>query len=155
MAIGLHAGILVGPLAGKVIDQSKKKTVLLISGFCRMISVCFMLIVIGTGSIWRMVAFMISSQLSAAFYFPALQATIPLVVKDENLLQMNGWHMNVATMARVIGTALAGVVLVYWTLDALYYMSIIAYGGLLITTYMLRIEEEEGTEAKVILSQER
>ena len=152
MAIGLLAGILVGPLAGKVIDQSRNKTVLLISGFGRMISVCFMLIAIGTGSIWWMVAFMISIQLSAAFYFPALQATIPLVVKDENLLQMNGWHMNVATMARVIGTALAGVVLVYWTLDALYYMSIIAYGGLLITTYMLRIEEEDGTEAKVKVS---
>jgi DHA3 family macrolide efflux protein-like MFS transporter len=151
MAIGLLAGILVGPLAGKVIDQSKKKTVLLISGFGRMISVSFMLIAIGTGSIWWMVAFMISIQLSAAFYFPALQATIPLVVKDEHLLQMNGWHMNVATMARVIGTALAGVVLVYWSLDSLYYMSIIAY-GLLITTFMLRIEEEEGTEAKVKVS---
>ncbi len=152
MAIGLLAGILVGPLAGKVIDQSKKKTVLLISGFGRMISVSFMLIAIGTGSIWWMVAFMISIQLSAAFYFPALQATIPLVVKDENLLQMNGWHMNVATMARVIGTALAGVVLVYWSLDSLYYMSIIAYGGLLITTYLLRIDEEEGKEAKVKVS---
>ena len=149
MAIGLLAGILVGPLAGKIIDQSKKKTVLLISGFGRMISVSFMLIAIGTGSIWWMVAFMISIQLSAAFYFPALQATIPLVVKDDNLLQMNGWHMNVATMARVIGTALAGVVLVYWSLDSLYYMSIIAYGGLLIFTYMLRIDEEEGKEAKV------
>lgn len=152
MAIGLLAGILVGPLAGKIIDQSKKKTVLLISGFGRMISVSFMLIAIGTGSIWWMVAFMISIQLSAAFYFPALQATIPLVVKDEHLLQMNGWHMNVATMARVIGTALAGVVLVYWSLESLYFMSIFAYGGLLLFTFMLRIDEEEGTEAKVKVS---
>lgn len=149
MAIGLLAGILAGPLAGKIIDQSKKKTVLLISGFGRMISVSFMLIAIGTGSIWWMVAFMISIQLSAAFYFPALQATIPLVVKDDQLLQMNGWHMNVATMARVIGTALAGVVLVYWSLESLYYMSIIAYAGLLIFTYMLRIDEGQGTEAQV------
>ena len=149
MAIGLLAGILVGPLAGKIIDQSRKKTVLLISGFGRMVSVSFMLIAIGTGSIWWMVAFMISIQLSAAFYFPALQATIPLVVKDDQLLQMNGWHMNVATMARVIGTALAGVVLVYWSLESLYFMSIIAYAGLLFFTFMLRVEEEEGKEAQV------
>ena len=149
MAIGLLAGILAGPLAGKIIDQSKKKTVLLISGFGRMMSVVFMLIAIQTGSIWWMVAFMISIQLSATFYFPALQATIPLVVKDDHLLQMNGWHMNVATMARVIGTALAGVALVYWSLQSLYIMSMIAYAGLLIFTYMLRIDEEEGTEAQV------
>lgn len=153
MAVGLLAGILAGPLAGRIIDQSKKKTVLLISGFGRMISVVFMLIAIQTGSIWWMLAFMISIQLSATFYFPALQATIPLVVKDDDLLQMNGWHMNVATMARVLGTALAGVALVYWSLQSLYIMSMIAYAGLLIFTYMLRIDEEEDTEAQVKVPQ--
>ncbi len=149
LSAGLLAGIIVGPLAGKVIDQSRKKTVLLISGFGRMISVIFMLIAIATGSIWWMVAFMISIQLSATFYFPALQATIPLVVKDEDLLTMNGLHMNVATIARVVGTALAGIMLVYWSLMSLYWVSMIAYGAILLFTLMLRIDEGEGREAKV------
>ena len=133
----------------EMIDQSKKKTVLLISGLGRMLSVIFMLVAIGTGSIWWMVAFMISIQLSATFYFPALQATIPLVVKDDDLLMMNGMHMNVATISRIIGTALAGIMLVYWSLISLYWISMIAYGALLIFTMMLRIDEEEGREAKV------
>lgn len=149
MSAGLLAGLLAGPIAGKIIDQSKKKTVLLVSGFGRMISVVFMLIAISQGSIWWMVAFMISIQLSATFYFPALQATIPLVVKDDDLLTMNGLHMNVSTISRVVGTALAGIMLVYWSLMSLYIVSIIAYGGLLIFTMMLRIEEGEKREAKV------
>lgn len=149
MSAGLLAGLIAGPLAGKVIDQSKKKTVLLISGFGRMISVVFMLIAITTGSIWWMVAFMISIQLSATFYFPALQATIPLVVKEDHLLTMNGLHMNVATIARVMGTALAGILLVYWSLMSLYWMSMIAYGLLLLFTMLLRIDEGDTTEAKV------
>ncbi|WP_210468905.1 MFS transporter [Sporosarcina sp. 6E9] len=149
MSVGLLAGLVAGPIAGKVIDQSRKKTVLLISGLGRMLSVIFMLVAISTGSIWWMVAFMISIQLSATFYFPALQATIPLVVKDDNLLTMNGLHMNVATISRVIGTALAGIMLVYWTLISLYWISMIAYGALLLFTMMLRIDEEEGREAKV------
>lgn len=149
MSVGLLAGIIAGPLAGKVIDQSKKKTVLLISGFGRMISVVFMLIAISTGSIWWMVAFMVSIQLAATFYFPALQAAIPLVVKDDDLLTMNGLHMNVATIARVAGTALAGIMLVYWSLSSLYWVSMIAYGALLIFTLMLRIDEGGGREAKV------
>jgi len=149
MSAGLLAGIIAGPLAGKVIDQSKKKTVLLISGAGRMLSVIFMLIAISTGSIWWMVAFMVSIQLSATFYFPALQATIPLVVKDGDLLTMNGWHMNVATISRVLGTALAGIMLVYWSLMSLYWISMIAYGALLLFTMMLRIDEGEGREAKV------
>lgn len=149
MSVGLLAGLIAGPLAGRVIDQSKKKSILLVSGFGRLISVIFMLIAIGTGSIWWMVAFMISIQLSATFYFPALQATIPLIVKDDDLLTMNGLHMNVATISRVLGTALAGIMLVYWSLVSLYWMSMIAYAALLLFTMMLRIDEGEGREAKV------
>ena len=40
--------------------------------------------------------------------------------------------MNVATISRVIGTALAGIMLVYWSLNSLYWISMIAYGALLI-----------------------
>ena len=94
---------------------------------------------------------MISIQLSATFYFPALQATIPLVVKDDDLLSMNGWHMNVATISRVLGTAFAGIMLVYWSFMSLYWISMIAYGALLLFTMMLRIDEGEGREPKVKL----
>lgn len=152
MSVGLLAGLLIGPLAGRVIDQSKKKTILVVSGFGRMISVVFMLIALQTGSIWWMVAFMISIQLAATFYFPALQATIPLVVKDQDLLTMNGMHMNVSTIARVVGTALAGIMLVYWSLGVLYWASIAAYGILFIFTLLLKIDEgqsEKELEAKV------
>ena len=114
-----------------------------------MLSVIFMLVAISTGSIWWMVAFMVSIQLSATFYFPALQATIPLVVKDDDLLTMNGMHMNVGTISRVIGTALAGIMFVYWSLISLYWISMIAYGALLLFTMMLRIDEEEVREAKM------
>jgi MFS transporter, DHA3 family, macrolide efflux protein len=144
LSIGLLAGIIAGPTAGRIIDQSRKKTVLIVAGIGRLVSVLFMLLAIATGSVWWMVAFIISIQLSATFYFPALQSAIPLVVKDKDLLTMNGMHMNVATIARVIGTALAGVMLVYWSLASLYWVSILAYIALLGFTFMLKIDEEEG-----------
>ncbi|WP_342511569.1 MFS transporter [Sporosarcina sp. FSL K6-1522] len=149
LSVGLLAGIIVGPLAGKVIDRSRKKTVLLVSGLGRVISVIFMLIAISTESVWWMLAFVVSIQLAATFYFPALQATIPLVVKDDDLLVMNGLHMNVSTIARVAGTALAGIMLVYWSLMSLYWASMIAYGAILFFTWMLQIDEGERREAKV------
>ncbi|MDN4607600.1 MFS transporter [Sporosarcina highlanderae] len=144
LSIGLLAGIIAGPLAGRIIDQSKKKTILIVAGFGRLVSVIFMLLAISTGSVWWMVAFIITIQLAATFYFPALQSTIPLIVKDEDLLTMNGMHMNVATIARVAGTALAGVMLVYWSLASLYWVSMVAYALLLGFTMLLRIDEEKG-----------
>ncbi|MFC7785781.1 MFS transporter [Rossellomorea sp. GCM10028870] len=141
LASGLLAGLAVGPLAGRITDQANKKTVMLISGFTRALSVVFMLIAINTGSVLWMVVFLVSIQISAAFYFPALQAAIPMVVKEKELLQMNGVHMNVATLSRILGTALAGILLVVISLSMLYLLSLVAYLALFVMTWFLTIEE--------------
>lgn len=147
LASGLLAGLAVGPLAGRITDQANKKTVMLISGFTRALSVIFMLIAIDTGSVLWMVVFLVSIQISAAFYFPALQAAIPMVVKEKDLLQMNGVHMNVATLSRILGTALAGVLLVIISLTMVYVLSLVAYLALFVMTWFLSIEEETATSS--------
>ncbi|MEL3972534.1 MFS transporter [Rossellomorea oryzaecorticis] len=144
---GLLAGLAVGPLAGKWTDQVRKKKVMLISGFTRALSVIFMLIAIETGSVLWMIVFLVSIQVSAAFYFPALQAAIPMVVKEKDLLQMNGVHMNVATLSRILGTALAGILLVLISLSMLYVLSLAAYIALFILTWFLSIDEDAASPA--------
>lgn len=153
--IGLLAGVMVGPYAGKAIDGNKKKTILLYSSFARMLSVVFMLLALKFSSVLWMVAFMISIQLAAAFYFPALQATIPLVVQERDLLAMNSIHMNVSTISRILGTALGGALLVWLDLYSLYIGSMIAYSIIFFSTYFLNIPDDvdgqrkqEGTKAR-------
>ncbi|MBY0147585.1 MFS transporter [Neobacillus niacini] len=155
MAAGLVAGIAVGPYAGRITDQASKKTVMLWSGLLRTISVIFMLIAIATGSVWWMLVFFVSIQISAAFYFPALQATIPLIVKDRDLLQMNGVHMNVSTLSRIIGTALGGILLVLLPLSILYIGSLAAYLGLLILTWFLNFEENNSDASVAKVTKEK
>jgi MFS transporter, DHA3 family, macrolide efflux protein len=148
LASGLLAGIIVGPMAGRITDQASKKKVMLVSGFARAISVIFMLIAIQTGSVWWMIVFLVFLQVSAAFYFPALQAAIPLVVKEKDLLQLNGIHMNVITISRVLGTAVAGALLVILSLSMVYTLSLVAYLLLLVITCFLNIDEEQKVSVK-------
>ncbi|MCA1041918.1 MFS transporter [Bacillus infantis] len=143
LAAGLLAGLAVGPAAGRITDQASKKTVMLVSGFARSVSVVFMLIAIHTGSVWWMVVFLVCLQISAAFYFPALQAAIPMVVGEKDLLQLNGVYMNVSTLSRVLGTAVAGVLLVIMSLSMLYLLSLAAYLGLFILTCFLSFDEKK------------
>ncbi|WP_309867557.1 MFS transporter [Bacillus sp. SLBN-46] len=143
LAGGLLAGIAVGPYAGRLTDQASKKRVMLIAGFVRAISVIFMLIAIHTGSIWWMAVFLVLLQISAAFYFPTLQAALPLIVADKDLLQLNGVHMNVSTLSRIIGTALAGVLLVVLPLSMLYVGSLVGYVALFILTWFLNFDERQ------------
>ncbi|MEH7095678.1 MFS transporter [Neobacillus vireti] len=141
ITIGLIAGLAFGPYAGRLTDRSSKKYVMLIAGLIRIISVVFMLIAISTGAIWWMVVFLILLQISAAFYFPALQAALPLVADEKDLLQLNGIHMNVSTLSRIIGTALGGFLLVVLPLSFLYIGSLVTYVGLFILTFFLDINE--------------
>lgn len=154
LAAGLLAGIAVGPYAGRLTDQASKKKVMLLAGIVRAISVIFMLIALATGSIWWMLIFLVLLQISAAFYFPALQAALPLIVAEKDLLQLNGIHMNVSTLSRIIGTALAGILLVILPLSMLYIASLVAYIALFILTFFLDIDETKDSQpAKKNLSE--
>lgn len=143
MMTGLLAGVLVGPLAGKVIDANHKKHILIAAGIGRMISVGFMFLALYFGSVLWMVVFMIGIQVSGAFYFPAIQSLIPIIARDDQLLSINGLHMNVVTLSRVLGTAVAGVMLTVMSLYDLYSASLIAYLFLLFSTFFLRVKEPE------------
>ncbi len=138
---GLLAGVLFGPLAGRVIDTTSKKKVLMLSGAGRLVSVCFMFAALYFDSIWWMVLFAVTLQISAAFYFPALQSVIPLIVKERELLALNGVHMNAGTIARILGTTLAGLMLTVMSLKGLYIASFVAYVALLASTVFLDVPE--------------
>ncbi|MBN8252762.1 MFS transporter [Priestia flexa] len=142
LAIGIVIGVALGPLAGKLTDQLHKKKVMLAAGLLRTISVLFMLLALATDSIGWMIVFLILIQISAAFYFPAMQATLPLVVDEKELLQLNGVYMNVSTLSRILGTALGGALLIIMPLHTLYLFSFAAYLALFLLTMLLKVEDD-------------
>lgn len=145
--VGLFAGVLFGPLAGRIIDTSRKKTVLLYAGIGRLLSLGLMFLALAADSIAWMIAFMIALQIAAAFYFPALQAILPIIVPEKQLITLNGAHMNAATLSRILGTALAGIMLTVMSLTDLYLVSVAAYAFLIVATLFLHTEEEENRTA--------
>lgn len=144
---GLLAGVFVGPIAGRLIDQYPKKKILLISGLGRTLSTIIMFIAIHYENIIFMVLFLVFLQISAAFYFPALQAVIPLIVKEDQLLTLNGIHMNIATIARIAGTSVGGILVVATSLTNVYGISMLAYAFLFFMTFFLRFEEHSKIQA--------
>ncbi len=142
LLLGMFAGLLFGPMAGRIIDTRSKKKVMVYSSLLRIISVLFMFVAIYTSSVIWMSVYMIVIGIAAAFYQPAIQATLPLVVKDYQLMSINGLHMNVSTIARILGTAMAGVLLLYLNLFQIYFLSMISYFVILIGTFFLTYEDK-------------
>ncbi|WP_332645653.1 MFS transporter [Lysinibacillus sp. 54212] len=141
LAIGMLAGVIVGPLAGRLIDSSKKKNVLIWASIGRIISVCIMFVALATDSVIWMLLFLISLQIAASFFMPALQAVIPMIVKEKDLMELNGWHMNVRTVSRIVGTAVAGLMLTYLDVKWLYIASLIMYIMMLFVVLVFKLEE--------------
>ena len=138
LLLGMLSGVLVSPLAGRLIDGYSKKNIMLYSSMGRIISVLFMFIAIWLDSILWMSVYMIGIGVANAFYLPALQAAIPLIVKEHQLLSVNGLHMNVGTVARIAGTALGGIALLYLSLPQMYAVSMATYFIIFCCTFYLR-----------------
>ena len=143
ISCGILAGLVVGPLAGRIIDRSRKKTVVQQASVARIISVLFMFIALYTNSVIWMILFLITLQIAAAFYMPALQSIIPMIVKDKDLMALNAWQMNARTISRIIGTAAAGFMLSFFELKWLYIISFIVYIIMFIITSFLQLDEAE------------
>ena len=106
----------------------------------RIISVLFMFIALYTNSVIWMILFLITPQIAAAFYMPALQSIIPMIAKEQDLITLNAWQMNARTISRIIGTAAAGFMLSF-ELKWLYIISFIVYLGMFVITSLLQLDE--------------
>ena len=141
LAVGMLAGIAVGPLAGRIIDSKSKKMVLLASSIGRIVAVLFMFVAIYLDSIWFMLIFLVVLQIAASFFMPAMQSVVPMIVKDKDLLELNGWQMNIRTASRIVGAALAGIMVASFDVLWLYVVSIIMYIAMYFIMTMLTIDE--------------
>lgn len=146
LAIGMLAGVLVAPLAGRIIDASSKKKVLIGSSIARVITVFIMFAAIAFDSVLLMIVFLVFLQIAAAFFMPAIQSIVPKIVDKKDLLSLNGWHMNARTLSRIVGAAAAGVFVAYVDLIWLYVVSLVMYLAVLATLFFLHIDEDEKSE---------
>ena len=67
---GVLAGLILGPTAGRVIDQSTKKRILNYGSVGRIVAVFFMFIALESGSVWWMIGYSVLTGAAMAFYSP-------------------------------------------------------------------------------------
>ncbi|MGA4720987.1 MFS transporter [Fictibacillus nanhaiensis] len=139
---GFLVGIFLAPMAGRIIDRSNKKKILIYAGFARCAAIFFMYLAIAYNNVWWMVVYTLVIGISGTFSQPAMQTLLPLIVKKDELLDANGVNMNIFTASRIVGTALGGVMLVGMSLFSLYTVTLISYVILLVSTFFLDVEEQ-------------
>ena len=90
--VGMLPQIVVGPFAGALIDRWNRRIMMIIADatialFSLLLAYLF---AIGTVQIWHIYAVMAIRALGGAFHFPAMSASMPLMVPKEQLTRVNG-----------------------------------------------------------------
>jgi DHA3 family macrolide efflux protein-like MFS transporter len=90
--VGMLPQIVIGPFAGALVDRWNRRIIMIAAD--AMIAIFTLLLAYlfatGTVQIWHVYAIMAIRSLGGAFHFPAMAASTPLMVPDEQLTRING-----------------------------------------------------------------
>lgn len=105
--------VIVMPLAGILADHNYKKSILIISDVVNgslVILMATLLYLDSLTNLW-LYALIIAISASSAFFNPAINAAIPLIVGKEELTKANSLNQMTNRLANIFGPALAGVLI--------------------------------------------
>lgn len=153
LAAALPAALL-SPIAGSLVDRWRRKTILLVGQILAvlMTATLFTLHYLGVLEVWHIVAINAISAASNAFILPAINASIPLMVKKQELNQANGMIALALGITQLAAPAIAGTLLVTQGLDTIFIIDLISFSfgvTVLIATRIPQPNKDENDEDPV------
>lgn len=119
--------LLLGPFAGVLVDRLDRRRTMIASNVGRGLVVLLCLLVRSPEHVW--VFYLVAALESACgqFFFPARNAAVPLVVKEEELVTANGLLQVTMTVSMIAGAGLAGVAIELLGTDVAFLVDSAAY----------------------------
>lgn len=102
------AGAVVSPIAGVIVDQVNRRTVMVASSAFSGCAVLGMLLADGD-RLWLAYVSVFLLECGARFFAPARTAATPSLVSDDDLLAANGLASSASSLTALVGPALGGV----------------------------------------------
>jgi DHA3 family macrolide efflux protein-like MFS transporter len=92
MMVALLPQIILGPFIGPLIDRWNRKRIMIFADLAIALITVGLVVLFFTGAIqvWHIYVAMIARAIGQAFHFPAMQATIPLIVPQKHLVRVSG-----------------------------------------------------------------
>lgn len=162
LAYGAIAGMLpaavIGPFAGIYIDRwNRKKTMMFADGFvalCTLVmSVSFYL---GYESLILIYAMLALRSVGSAFHMPAMQASIPMIAPESELLRIAGINQMIQSISAIAGPALGALAITLMSIGNVLLLDIIGAVMAIVALLFVYIPNPEIPEkAKASFAQAR
>lgn len=113
--VGMLPQIVIGPFAGALVDRWNRRVIMIVAdGTIAIVSLLLAyLFATGTVQVWHIYAVMAVRALGGAFHYPAMAASTPLMVPNDQLTRINGLNQALqgvnSLAAPPIGALLLGI----------------------------------------------
>lgn len=120
--------LLLAPIGGIVADRVNKRNVMVVLDFLTAgITLSFSIAFHSINLIYLIIVVLMLLYGIQGAYQPTVQASIPLLVSKENLMQGNAIINLVSSLAGLIGPVIGGIVFAFYGLTVILYLSIICF----------------------------
>jgi len=146
---GWLPGLLFGPLAGALVDRWNRRLVLMLSdgGAAAMTLMLLILYLSGNLQIWHLYLAAAVGSLFSAFQWPALSATISLMVDKEDYSRANGLMSLAESTAMILAPVAGAVLITFLNLGDIFFIDLLTFLVALTTLLIVAIPEPKREEA--------
>jgi len=117
--------LLLYPIGGIIADRLNKKNIMVILDFCTALLIFIFYLLESRVDVVILIAItMITLYAIQGAYQPAVQASVPLLVKPDQLMQGNSIVNMVTSLAGILGPVIGGILYSIFGLDPILYVSI-------------------------------
>lgn len=111
LAISTIPGILLSPIGGAIADRFNRRNLMVIFDFTSSFIVLVFSLILSAGNVSILIIgiTMVLLNIISSMYQPAVQASIPQLVKEENLEKANGIVNGIGSLSNLAGPVLGGV----------------------------------------------
>ncbi|HSG41875.1 MAG TPA: MFS transporter [Anaerolineales bacterium] len=148
--VGMLPQILLGPFAGALVDRWNRRLILIIAdatiaAFSLLLAWLF---ISGRVEIWHIYAIMAIRSLGGAFHFPAMSASTPLMVPDEQLTRVNGLNQTLQGINSLVAPPLGAVLLGLFQTEVILFIDAITAAFAIVPLFFIPIPQPERVEAE-------
>ena len=112
--VGMLPQIVIGPFAGALVDRWNRRIIMMAADATIAIFTLLLAYLFATGTvqIWHIYTILAIRALGGAFHFPAMAATTPLMVPNEQLTRINGLNQALQGVNSLVAPPLGALLLV-------------------------------------------
>lgn len=123
----LLPGILIGPLAGPLIDRWDRRMVIMVADLTGALGAAMLVVLfwVDALAIWHVYLVMALRSLAGAFHWPAMQASISLMVPERHLARVGGLNQMLQGATNIATPPLGALLIAIWPLHALMLIDVV------------------------------